>query len=444
MLGWQTGDIIIARTLKGGDIEKTLLSHSTPPLQPRRRPMAADPAAAAAAQQVPQREPPPPLSIVSALPFWFYLTAAVSLLALLLPHLLSPHASPPLPPLLRRHLSAGRLLKLHPGPDLFAITSHPAATSARHHHPVLLLPGLAAGSFSFRRLLSSLSSRGHLAAAIDLPGQGLSPPPPAPPPRPNPLREILDRGIFHAFEHLVETGEVPFQDEAAPDASHSFYSPANAAAAAARAVDALGLGPVHLIIHDSALAAGAALVSANPAGVLSVTLIDTTATLPAFPSAVLGVPVLGRLVLSVPALFRGLMRLCCVRGMDAQEADAHRVAMRGEGKRDAVFEAGKAMNQSFDLAEWRTSSEKIKSLPMMVLWSGSWSDKWIDEGKKVTAALPGAKFVYHYGGRWPQVDACEEISKLISEFVAATEYGSQNINQSSDKSTEAHSDHPAS
>ncbi|KAK1660904.1 hypothetical protein QYE76_049063 [Lolium multiflorum] len=396
--------------------------------------MAADPAAAAAAQ-VPAREPPPPLSIVSALPFWFYLTAAVSLLALLLPHLLSPHAPPPLPPLLRRHLSAGRLLKLHPGPDLFALTSLPASTPAHHPHPVLVLPGLAAGSFSFRRLLSSLSSRGLLAAAIDLPGQGLSPPPP-PPPRTNPLREILDRGIFHAFEHLVETGEVPFQDEPAPGASHSFHSPAEAAAAAARAVDALGLGPVHLVIHDSALAAGAALVSANPAAVLSVTLIDATATLPAFPSAVLGVPVLGRLVLSVPALFRGLMRLCCVRGMDAQEADAHRAAMRGEGKRDAVFEAGKAMNQSFDLREWRTSSEEVKSLPMMVLWSGSWSDKWIDEGKKVIAALPGTKFVYHYGGRWPQVDACEEISKLISEFVA--------LLTTADKSTEAHNDHPVS
>ncbi|KAM0922375.1 hypothetical protein ACQ4PT_006217 [Festuca glaucescens] len=363
--------------------------------------MAADPAAAALG---PEREPPPPprpLSIVSALPFWFYLTAAVSLLALLLPHLLSPHASPPLPPLLRRHLSDGRLLKLHPGPDLFAFTSRPAANSA-HHHPVLVLPGLAAGSFSFRRLLSSLSSRGLVAAAIDLPGQGLSPPPPAPPPRTNPLREIMDRGIFHAFEHLVETGEVPFQE-----------------------------------------------VSANPAAVLSVTLIDTTATLPAFPSAVLGVPVLGRLVLWVPALFKGLMRLCCVRGMDAQEADAHRAAMRGEGRRDAVFEAGKAMNQSFDLREWRSSSERVKRLPMMVLWSGSWSDKWIDQGKKVSAALPGTKFAYHYGSRWPQVDACEEISKLISEFVAllptiATGYRSHNIDQSSGESTEAHSDHPAS
>ncbi|XP_044947574.1 protein AUXIN RESPONSE 4 [Hordeum vulgare subsp. vulgare] len=411
--------------------------------------MTDDPAAAGPGREAPPppARPPRPLSVVSALPFWFYLTAAVSLLALLLPHLLSPHAPPPLPPLLRRHLSDGRLLKLHPGPDLFAVTSRPAAHSAAHHHPVLVLPGLAAGSFSFRRLLSSLSSRGLVAASVDLPGQGLSPPPAAPPPRTNPLREIMDRGIFHAFEHLVETGEVPFQ-EAAPEPSHSFYAASEAAAAVARAVDALGLAPVHLVLHDSALAAGAAFVSANPTAVQSVTLIDATATLPAFPAAVLGVPVLGRLVLRVPALFKGLMRLSCARGMDAEEADAHRAAMRGQGKSDAVFEAWKAMNQSFDLAEWRSSSEEVKRLPMMVLWSGSWSDQWIDEGKKVTKALPDAKFIYHYGGRWPQVDASEEISKLIAEFVTmlptpATEHQSQNMDQSSDKPADAHSDHPA-
>uniref|UniRef100_A0ACD5W6A2 Uncharacterized protein n=1 Tax=Avena sativa TaxID=4498 RepID=A0ACD5W6A2_AVESA len=401
--------------------------------------MAADPAAAEG--EGPDREPPPPprpLSLVSALPFWFYLTAAVSVLALVIPHILSPHASPPLPPLLRRHLSDGRLLKLHPGPDLFAVTSRPAAHSA-YHHPVLVLPGLAAGSFSFRRLLSSLSSRGLVAAAIDLPGQGLSPPPPAPP-RTNPLREIMDRGIFHAFEHLVETGEVPFQ-ETGPDPSHSFYAATAAAAAVASALDALGLSPVHLVLHDSALAAGAAFVSANPEAVQSVTLIDTTATSSAFPAVVLGVPTLGRLVLWVPALFKGLTRLCCARGMDAGESDSHRAAMWGEGKRDAVFEAWKAMNHSFDLREWRSSSEEVKSLPMMVLWSGSWSDKWIDEGKKVTRALPDTKFIYHYGGRWPQVDACEEISKLIAEFVMtnATEY----IDHSSDESADAHSAHPA-
>jgi pimeloyl-ACP methyl ester carboxylesterase len=227
----------------------------------------------------------------------------------------------------------------------------------------------------------------------------------------------MNRGIFHAFEHLVETGEVPYQEEetAAPPAQ-SPHAPAEAAAAVARAVEALGVAPVHLVIHDSALAAGAAFASANPGAVRSVTLIDATASLPAFPAAVFDVSVLGRLVLRVPALFRGLVRLCCVRGMGAEEAEAHRAAMRGEGRTHGVIEAWKAMNHSFQLGKWRGSSDEVRSLPMMVLWSGTWSDMWIDEGKKVAAALPDARFVYHSGGRWPQVSVMTYAYLSISSF----------------------------
>ncbi|CAN6363099.1 unnamed protein product [Urochloa humidicola] len=397
---------------------------------------AADPPAAAAAADAasdegvpphapPPRPPPPPrpLSLASALPFWFYLAAAVSLLAILLPRI-SPSSSSlaPLPPLLREHVAAGSVLKLDPAPGLFAVTSRPAAAAAAHR--VLILPGLAAGSFSFRRVLSSLSSRGVLAVALDLPGQGLSPSPPAAAPAParaSALREIMDRGIFHAFEHLVQTGEVPYQEDPAAPPAPSPHAPAEAAAAVARAVEALGVAPVHLVLHDSSLAAGAAFASANPGAVRSVTLIDATASLPAFPAAVFDVPVLGRLVLRVPALFRGLVRLCCTRGMGAEEAEAHRAAMRGEGRTHGVIEGWKAMNHSFQLGEWRGSSDEVRRLPMMVLWSGTWSDMWIDEGKKVAAALPDAKFQYHSGGRWPQEDAYEEISGLIAEFVTSSE-----------------------
>ncbi|KAG2558089.1 hypothetical protein PVAP13_8NG132100 [Panicum virgatum] len=374
------------------------------------------------------RPPPPPrpLSLASALPFWFYLAAAVSLVALLLPRISPASSSPaPLPPLLRGHLASGSVLKLDPAPGLFAVTSRPGGGGGGGGSPaprVLILPGLAAGTFSFRRVLSSLSSRGVLAAALDLPGQGLSPAPPAAPApaRTSVLREIMDRGVFHAFEHLVQTGEVPYQEEPAAPPGPSPHAPAEAAAAVARAVEALGVAPVHLVLHDSALAAGAAFALANPGAVRSVTLVDATASLPAFPAAVFDVPVLGRLVVRVPALFRGLVLLCCARGLGAEEAEAHRAAMRGEGRTHGVIEAWKAMNHSFQLGEWRGSSDEVRRLPMMVLWSGSWSDMWIDEGKKVAAALPDAKFVYHSGGRWPQ-DASEEISGLIAEFVTSSE-----------------------
>jgi hypothetical protein len=60
------------------------------------------------------------------------------------------------------------------------------------------------------------------------------------------------------------------------------------------------------------------------------------------------------------------------------------------------------LNQSFDLAEW-ASMDEFKSLPMQVLWSGSWSQEWDKEGKRVAEAVSQAKFINHSGGRWPQV-----------------------------------------
>lgn len=180
------------------------------------------------------------------------------------------------------------------------------------------------------------------------------------------------------------------------------YAPAEAAAAVARAAEALGIGPAHLVLHDSALAAGAAFASANPGMVQSVTLIDTgAAAAPAFPAAVFRVPLLQELVLMVPPLFRGLLWMCCVRGIGAEAAREHRMVMMR--KTQGVVEASRALNRSFDLGMWRSSSEEVRSLPMMVLWSRTWSERWRKEGKKVAALLPDAKFIYHSGSRWPQV-----------------------------------------
>ncbi|CAD6270920.1 unnamed protein product [Miscanthus lutarioriparius] len=145
--------------------------------------------------------------------------------------------------------------------------------SPTHRVRVLVLPGLAVGSLSFRRVLSSLSSRGVHATALDLPGQ-------------------------------VSPG-APRRARALPDKQRSGDH-----------------GPWHL---------------------------------------------------------------------PRRAPRANRARSRTRG--------GAASRRP----EWRGSSEEVRRLPMLVLWSGSWSDMWIDEGKKVAAALPDAKFVYHSGGRWPQV-----------------------------------------
>jgi hypothetical protein len=56
----------------------------------------------------------------------------------------------------------------------------------------------------------------------------------------------------------------------------------------------------------------------NTGAVRSVTtLVNAAASLPAFPAAVFDVPVLGRLVLRVLALFCSLVQLCYARGVAA-------------------------------------------------------------------------------------------------------------------------------
>ncbi|TVU24698.1 hypothetical protein EJB05_27151, partial [Eragrostis curvula] len=336
--------------------------------------------------------PPGFLSRVSALNFRLCLAAAVFLLAILLPS--TSFRAPR-----HRPITVSGVMKLDPDLSVSTVSSRPRDASPTGR--VLILPGLAAGAFSFRDVYRSLASRGLLAVAIDLPGQGLSPKPTA--------------SFFRVLVRLLRTGG----DSRAPP---SPYAPAQAAAAVARAVDALGVAPVHLVLHDSALAAGAAFASANPWAVRSVTLLDAAATpQPAFPAAVFGVPVAGRLVLWAPPLFRLLLRLCCVRGTGlSMAAHEHRALMMWK-QTEWVVEAWKAMNRSFELGEWRRSSEEVRELPMMVLWSGTWSDWWIKEGHKVAAALPDAKFLYHSGSRWPQVDAAVEISELITEFVTSFE-----------------------
>lgn len=134
----------------------------------------------------------------------------------------------------------------------------------------------------------------------------------------------------------------------------------------AQVVDSIALPPVHLVLHDSALGVGANWASANPSSVRSVTLVDAAAESAAFPARLIGVPVLGRILLGSRAVFAGLIKL-----------------------------------------------------PVQVIWSNNWSDLWIDEGRRVAAAVPRAKLGSHSGGRWPQEDAADVIAKMIAQFVLA-------------------------
>ncbi|XP_020104848.1 protein AUXIN RESPONSE 4 [Ananas comosus] len=383
----------------------------------------------------------PSPSSSNALAFWAYFTLSVSLLTLLLSSLLPLLLSPPdhrawflsLPDDLRLHYSQGKLIKAYPNPSsppiqVFAVEHGPREERAE---AVLLVHGLGSSSYSFRRVLSSLGSLGLRSVAIDLPGSGFSD---------NVelvgsgargglfgrfwdvYSEIREKGFFWAFDQLIETGEIPYEEigrRSSP--SHggegfSGYGSAEIGRVIEQVVDSMALAPVHLVLHDSALGPGTNWAAMNPSALRSVTFIDTLAENVAFPSWILGVPVFGELLLRSRMLFAGLLRLCCARSMDESAAEVHRLLLMGKDKKRAVVATGKALNYSFDLREWK-DLEAVKDMPLQMLWSNNWSDRWIDEAQRVSSSIPFAKFAYHSGGRWPQEDAADEISQNIVDFV---------------------------
>jgi pimeloyl-ACP methyl ester carboxylesterase len=358
-------------------------------------------------QPVPPPDPPghPQRHSAGALAFWTYLTISVGLLSLLLSPFLSQRDQRSwflsLPPDLRLHFSQGKLIKIHSSPHLpfrvFAIDSSPTEFS----ETVLLIPGLACNSFSFRHILSALHSHGLRAVALDPPGSGFSERPQVPGSLEDVFNQIKENGIFWAFDQMVETGHAPYEEIRAKK-NFSPYGPAEIGHMIKEIVREMKLGPVHLVIHDSMLASGANFVASYPSWIRSVTLLDSSAALPAFPSWALGIPVAGRLILKSPSVFFKLMRLCCSRSIDMSAVESQRLLLLGKDGRRGVVDMAKALNYSFDLREWK-KLDGMKDMPFQMLWSNNWSDRWIEEGKQAAAAVPEGKFVSHSGGRWPQV-----------------------------------------
>ncbi|KAJ3697013.1 hypothetical protein LUZ61_000718 [Rhynchospora tenuis] len=384
--------------------------------QPKPKPESTDPPVPPPAPLGPPRRRP-----AGAMAFWTYLTISVGLLSLVLSPFLSPRDQHSwflsLPPDLRLHFSQGKLIKIHPSYKIpfrvFAIESSPAEFS----ETVLLMPGLACNSFSFRHVLSALRSHGVRAVSIDLPGSGFSERPRVPGSFEDVFAQIKENGIFWAFDQMVETGQAQYEEMRARK-NFSPYGPAEIGFVIKEVIRQMKLAPVHLVIHDAMLGSGANFVASYPSLVRSVTLLDSSAELPAFPYWAVGVPVAGRLILKSPSVFTKLIRLCCSRLIDIPAVESQRLLLLGKDGRKGVVDMAKALNYSFDLRQWK-ELDGLKEMPIQLLWSNNWSDRWIEEGRQAASALPEGKFTYHSGGRWPQEDNAKEITERIVEFVTS-------------------------
>ncbi|GMP40289.1 hypothetical protein CsSME_00010792 [Camellia sinensis var. sinensis] len=389
----------------------------------------------------PPPPPPPhkqPTSQSNPFTFWFYSTLIVSLITLLFVSLSTLSPQDPktwflsLPTNLRHHYSKGRTIKVqtipnHPPIEVFTIQDGPLKSDAS----VLVVHGLGCSSYTFRQLVKSLGSKGLRALAIDLPGSGFSD-------KSMTVMEesesgglervwelysdIKEKGLFWGFDQLVEKGYVNYEANEIRVSRREVVKaielgPEEMGRVLGQVIDSMGLAPVDLVLHDSALGLGANWVLENSGLLRSVTLLDTTSSSPALPLWVLAMPVVRELVLGFRFVFVRVLELFCSKSVGGLDVEAHRILLKGRDGRRAIVGMGKKLNCSFDLVEWG-SSEGLKGLPMQVIWSSGWSKEWSEEGHQVANALPRASFVTHSGGRWPQDDAADELAESISQFLS--------------------------
>ncbi|XP_028770824.1 protein AUXIN RESPONSE 4 [Neltuma alba] len=371
--------------------------------------------------------------------FWFYFTLSVSLITLLL---LSISSLPPqdtkswflsLPLPLRQHYSKGRSIKVqtrsNQAPtEVFTVEEGPIASEN-----VIIVHGLGLSSYSYRQLIKSLGAKEVHVVALDLPGNGFS----------DKYTEefvegqvgilgrfwyvyseIQEKGFFWAFDQIIETGQIPYEEILARMAKRKILKPIELGTeevgrVLGQTIDTMKLAPVHLVLHDSALGLSANWISENSELIRSVTLIDTsTKTAGALPLWVLDIPVIREIALGSSLAYAKMVNLCCSKQLGMADADAQRILLKGRNGRRAVVAMGKNVNNSFDIAEWG-GSDGLKHLPVQVLWSAGWSKEWTEEGNRIAQALPRASFVTHSGGRWAQEDVAVELADKISQFVSS-------------------------
>ncbi|KAK4739239.1 hypothetical protein R3W88_002936 [Solanum pinnatisectum] len=372
--------------------------------------------------------------------FWFYFTISVSLVTLIFMILTSLYPQDPktwflsLPLNLRQHYGKGRNIKVQTAPnqpqiEVFAIQEGPSKSSDQ----VLIVHGLGCSSFAFQKVVNFLGVRGVHAVAIDLPGSGFSDKTMVVEEEhvddgvlgrlKDMYNEIQEKGIFWGFDQLVEQGYVNYEENKIRVSKRNVVKavdlgPEEIGKVLGQVIDTMGLSPVDLVLHDSALGLTANWVSENRGLLRSVVVLDSAPTGTALPLWVLEMPVLRDAVLGLGFAFRRLLGTCCSRSVGNLEAEGHRILLKGRDGRRAVVGMGKSLNCSFDLNEW-AALDGVKGLPMQVIWSDALSKEWTEEGRQVANAISQAKFVSHSGGRWPQEHNSEEIAESIYQFVSS-------------------------
>ncbi|KAG0624493.1 hypothetical protein M758_3G252100 [Ceratodon purpureus] len=340
----------------------------------------------------------------------------------------------------REHFEAGKLVKVEVGRDRSPVKVFVRGEGevSSGSEVVVLLHGLGASSFLYRKVVSGLAERGICGVAVDLPGAGLAEKaylvdalgeeergeedrePGFLRVRFEALKELLVEGFFRATAE--ESGEHEFlaklkgSTKLRKGKKVLALGPDELGDALDQIVASLELAPVHLVMHDTGVEVGLAWASQNPTKVASITLVDSVPRSPSLPFWLFRIPVLGAVMTHSDLAFRWVLRSCCFSSVTAEGAEDYAYLLRSSDGLQALLESLAVSNSSIDVAGW-VSHLNLEGIPMQILWASGWSKEWQHEGEQLAASLPAASFHSHHGSRWPQEDAAPEIAEMIAEFV---------------------------
>ena len=251
---------------------------------------------------------------------------------------------------------------------------------------VVLVHGVPASSFVYRKVIAELADQGLHAVAIDFPGLGLA------------------------------------------DRPREFdYSWSGLSRWLGQAIDALGLDRVHLVVHDIGGPIGCEWAVRNPARTLSITalntILDPTDFRRPWTMRPFAVPGLGELWLRATpaALFAALFRLQGLgdpRAMTRAEIDAYRVLLLRADRGRAFLR----IMRSFELTEEkrRLLSEGLaeRPYPARIVWGERDPALGIDQLRNTQRTLGLADAVLLPSKHFLQEDQPRAVAAAIADLVA--------------------------
>jgi pimeloyl-ACP methyl ester carboxylesterase len=251
---------------------------------------------------------------------------------------------------------------------------------------VLCLHGMIGSSFLYRKVLAELAARGMRGVAFDLPGLGLADRPP---------------GYDYTW-----TGLGRF---------------------CIAAVDQLGLGRFHLVVHDIGGPVGFELATAMPARIASLTLLNTTIDVTDFkspwtmePFRHRGIGELWMRSLTAPA-FRFLMRRQGIgdhAAVSRAELDTYLALIKGPDHGRAFLQIMRSTERTpAKQARYRAAVRDVP-YPVQAIWAADDPAMTLaGYGRKAQDAAALAHLHTVPGKHFPQEDQAPAIASHIAEFI---------------------------